>query len=621
VGRRWVPGVSVLGIIRQSASLLSRRDKRVLFVVVVIQFLVSLLDLIGVLLLGVVAALAATAATGTPLTAGGLGSILPWLPTLTSFVISLAFAAAILLVLKSILGLLLTRKTFRFLANKQALVAGSIAQRLLTRPLLEVQARSSQEISVALTTGVNALTLVVLGQGVVIAAEISLVSALFVGLIFVDPLVAGFTVLFFGSLVAILQFLLGSWATSLGQRLSDTDIGSYAAMQHAIWAYREVTVTGRRSLFIAKFQALRWDAAKVLADQFILAQIGKYVFEIGLIVGAGLLVLLMSLTKDLTAGIAIITVFLAASSRVFPSLLRMQAGLSNIRGAQGTASVTLGLLADLDAAEKIYSPPTIPPALATEFNRSVHEGFPGFEGTVSVSSVSLGYPGASDLALDSVSLVIPSSQSVALVGSTGAGKSTLADVILGVLLPDSGSVLISGVQPFESVRRWPGAMAYVPQDVAVLTGSVRENVALGIPSEFIDNSLVWEALERSHLAEFLRSSRDGIETIVGENGVQLSGGQRQRLGIARALYSRPRLLVLDEATSALDSETEQLITQTLDSLAGNVTLIIIAHRLATVRHCDQVIYLANGRITGSGTFSEVRAQVPDFDRQAELLGL
>jgi ABC-type multidrug transport system fused ATPase/permease subunit len=604
-----------------SATLLSRRDRRVLLVVVVFQFLVSLLDLIGVLLLGVVAALTASAATGTPLAAGGLGTILDWLPTSTSFVISLAFTAAILLVLKSVLGLLITRKTFRFLANRQAMVAGSIAQRLLTRPLLEVQARSSQEISVALTTGVSALTLTVLGQGVVIAAEISLVSALFVGLILVDPLVAGFTVLFFGSLVAILQFLLGSWATSLGQRSATADIGSFTAMQHALRAYREVSVTGRRSLFIAKFQALRWDAAKVLADQYILNQIGKYVFEIGLIVGAGLLVLLMSLTKDLTAGIAIIAVFLAASSRVFPSLLRMQASLSNIRGAQGTASVTLGLLSDLDAAEKIYSPPTIPPALAAEFNRSVHEGFPGFEGTVSVSSVSLGYPGASELALDSVTLVIPSSQSIALVGSTGAGKSTLADVILGVLLPDSGSVLISGVQPFESVQRWPGAMSYVPQDVAVLTGSVRENVALGIPSEFIDNSLVWEALERAHLAEFLRSSRDGIETLVGENGVQLSGGQRQRLGIARALYSRPRLLVLDEATSALDAETERLITETLDSLAGDVTLIIIAHRLATVRHCDQVIYLAGGRITGSGTFSEVRAQVPDFDRQAELLGL
>jgi ABC-type multidrug transport system fused ATPase/permease subunit len=592
-----------------------------LLIVAVVQLLISLLDLLGVLLLGIVAALTASAATGVPILGGGLALILGRLPSTTSFIIFVAFLAAATLVMKSVLALFLTRQTFRFLANRQAMVAGNIAERLLTRPLLEVQARSSQEISVALTSGVNSLVMTVLGQGVIIAAEISLISALFVGLLFVDPLVAVFTVVFFGALVLILQLLLGPWASSLGKRSIDADIGSLAAMQHALRVYREVVVTGRRSLFIAKFQALRWDASKVLADQFILNQVGKYIFEIGLIVGAGILVAFMSFTKDLTAGIAIITVFLAASARVFPSLLRMQAAFSSIRGAQGSSQVTMELIRDLDAAEKIYSPPRIPPAVANEFNLNVHAGFPGFEGTVSINSVSLRYPGASELALDSINLWIPQSHSVAFVGSTGAGKSTLADVILGVLLPDTGSVLVSGVQPFESVQRWPGAMAYVPQDVAVLTGTVRENVALGIPLDSIDDSLVSDALERAHLADFLTNSRDGLNTLVGENGVQLSGGQRQRLGIARALYSRPRLLVLDEATSSLDAETEHLITETLDSLSGAVTLIIVAHRLATVRHCDQVIYLSSGRIIGSGTFEEVRTQVPDFDRQALLLGL
>ena len=207
------------------------------------------------------------------------------------------------------------------------------------------------------------------------------------------------------------------------------------------------------------------------------------------------------------------------------------------------------------------------------------------------------------------------------MGATAAGKSTLAEVILDVLLPDTGSVLISGLAPHVFVARWPGGMAYVPQDVAVLTGTVRENVALGIPTGLIEDSLVWEALERAPLATFLHESRDGIDTVVGENGVQLSGGQRQRLGIARALYSRPKLIVLDEATSALDAETERVITETLETLAGDVTLILIAHRLASVRHCDQVIHLAGGRITGRGTFEEVRAQVPEFNRQAELMGL
>ena len=144
---------------------------------------------------------------------------------------------------------------------------------------------------------------------------------------------------------------------------------------------------------------------------------------------------------------------------------------------------------------------------------------------------------------------------------------------------------------------------------------------MGIPPEFINNSFVWEALERSQFFTFLQETRNGIDTVVGENGVQLSGGQRQRIVIARALYSQPKLLVLDEATSALDVETERIITETLDSLAGGVTLIVIAYRLATVRHCDQVIHLSGGRITGRGTFEEVRAQVPEFNRQAELLGL
>jgi ABC-type multidrug transport system fused ATPase/permease subunit len=613
--------MKLISVIGRSVSLLSPRDKRVLVIVVFTNFLISLLDLIGVLLLGVVAALAAASTTGTPITVGWLGEIVNLFPASISFVISLALTAAILLVLKSILGLFLTRRTFQFLANRQAIIAGNLAQRLLTRPLLEVQARASQEVSVALTTGVNALTLIVLGQGVVIAAELSLMATLLIGLLLVDPLVALFTVVFFGSLVAILHRLLGAWATTLGERYSAVEIGSFTSMQQAIQAYREVTVTGRRSLFISKFKESRWEAANILANQFILSQIGKYVFEIGLIIGAGLLVSFMSVTKDLTAGVAIITVFLVASSRIFPSLLRMQAGLANIRGAQGTSSVTLNLILALESAEKSYSPPTIPPASASDFNRSIHDGFSGFTATVEVSKVSLQYPGAKYPALSSVSLAVPESQSVALVGSTGSGKSTLADIITGVVLPDSGSVLISGVEPYESIQKWPGALAYVPQDITILDGSIRENVALGIPHEFIDDALVWEALERVQLTEFLVSARKGLATHVGENGVQLSGGQRQRLGIARALYSRPRLLILDEATSALDAETEQLITETLESLSANVTLVIIAHRLATIRQCDQIIYLTQGRIVGTGSFQEVRSQVPEFDKQAKLLGL
>jgi ABC-type multidrug transport system fused ATPase/permease subunit len=235
--------------------------------------------------------------------------------------------------------------------------------------------------------------------------------------------------------------------------------------------------------------------------------------------------------------------------------------------------------------------------------------------------VTVRFPGANECALDRVSLQITTGESVAIVGATGAGKSTLADVILGVLRPVSGTVRLSGLAPEEAVARWPGRVAYVPQDVAVLSGTVRENVALGFPDDRIEDSEVWAALERAHLAAFLVDSRNGLDTVVGEHGVRLSGGQRQRLGIARALFTHPDLLVLDEATSALDAETERDITRTLQDIRGKATTVVIAHRLATVRNCSLVVYLEKGRIVSTGTFDEVLRAVPALERQARLLGL
>jgi len=607
--------------VKAALALLSKRDKRLLSIVIFIQLLVALLDLAGILLLGIVVTLAAATQSGSLSVGGTISSAIDSLPKGTNFVVLLGVVAGIFLIAKSLMGMYLTRRTFRFLANRQATISGYIVQRILRQPLLQVQRRSTQEISVALTSGVSALTLGTIGPATVIAAEAFLIVLLFVGLLVVDPVVAFFSLAFFALLLVVLQLLLGPWATRLGRRQTTAEIGSIAEIQHALRAYREITVLGRRGLFINRFQSLRWDASKVLADQFILSQIGKYVFEIGLIVGGGLLVLIVSSSQDIVAGIGIITVFLAASARLFPSLLRMQAAFSNIRGSSGSAAVTLAIVADLDRAEVEGVGSYIPESILFKLNEDIRTGYADFDPHVNLTQVSLQYPEAANLALDSVTFEARPNRSLALVGATGAGKTSLADVILGVLLPDSGTVLISGFKPHECVFRWPGAMAYVPQDVAILSGTVRENVALGIPLEFIDDLLVWEALDRAQLSVFLQESRDGIETVVGENGVQLSGGQRQRLGIARALYSRPKLLVLDEATSALDAETERIITETLDSLAGDVTLIVVAHRLATIRHCDQVIHLSAGKITGRGTFEEVRAQVPEFDRQAELLGL
>jgi ABC-type multidrug transport system fused ATPase/permease subunit len=212
-------------------------------------------------------------------------------------------------------------------------------------------------------------------------------------------------------------------------------------------------------------------------------------------------------------------------------------------------------------------------------------------------------------------------ETVAIVGPSGAGKSTLIDLLLGIYLPSSGAIKISGCAPSESITRWPGAIGYVPQEVVLMSGSIAKNVASGFEATGISSDLIEDALNVAQLTNFVAGLPLGVATEVGERGGKLSGGQRQRVGIARAMFTKPQLLVLDEATSSLDGQTESEISEAIQGLKGKVTLILIAHRLSTVQKADRVIYLKNGEIVAQGSFEEVRKLVPDFNKQAQLMGL
>jgi ABC-type multidrug transport system fused ATPase/permease subunit len=208
----------------------------------------------------------------------------------------------------------------------------------------------------------------------------------------------------------------------------------------------------------------------------------------------------------------------------------------------------------------------------------------------------------------------------ALVGASGSGKSTLVDVLLGLLPPTSGGVLVDGVPLAELRRYWLRVVGYVPQSVFLMSASIRENVALGLPDDQINDDMVWQALRRASMGDTVEALPGGLDYHLGDTGSGLSGGQRQRLGIARALYHSPQVLILDEATSALDVETEAEITDTLAQLDG-LTKIVVAHRLSTVKHAEQVLFLRAGQVVANGSFAEVSAAVPDFARQVELSGM
>jgi len=593
-------------------------------VLIAIQAGLSLMDLVAIALLGVVAALSAAAVTGdTPtFVSTVLGSIgLENTNPLTLSLI-LALIAAVLLVTKSIISFIFTRLTLRFLANRQAIVSGTLAAELLARPLLFIERRSSQETAYALTSGVNAAVLGVLGNAVIIVSELTLVAVLLVGLAAIDIFVTLFTIIFFAVIGLLLHKILANWAGTLGSRVSQVEVASFASVQEVVRTYREVSVVGRRSMYVDRFRGLRWQAALVQADLQIMSQVSKYAFEVALVFGGGLLAISQLLTRDAAAALSVIVVFLAAAARMMPSLLRMQSSSLNIRSSAGIAEFTFSLAKELKR-EKNEGPKctTVDSETLQRVESGLRDGYTGFVANIRLDKVELSYPNASGPAVSAITLNVNFGTSLALVGPTGAGKSTLADLILGLLEPDVGKVTIGGHEPSLAVTKAPGAMAYVPQDIALVNGTIRQNVALGLPPDLVFDHLIWEALERAQLATFLTKQRDGLDTVIGENGVRLSGGQRQRLGLARAFYTRPKLIVLDEATSALDAETEQAVSRALDALEGDVTLVVIAHRLATIRHCDQVAYLAQGRIAALGTFEEVRTRVPDFERQAQLLGL
>ena len=615
--------MKALKSVRESLNLLARRDRRLLLLIVVLQSTLSMLDVVAIGLIGVIAA----TATGT--VSGRLASLLESVQQnvglgnvdSTSITIGLGAVAGVLLVSKSVFNFLVTRRIFTFLARRQATISSSLAERLLNRPLLEVQQRSSQTVGYALTWGVNAITVGVIGQATIFVSEASLLFILAAGLFAFDPFLTLFTILFFSVVVLVMHRAIAGWASRLGRESADTQVQSYEAIEELLSTYREVVVSGRRNLFVARFRELRWHAGRVQSDLAVVGIVSKYVFEVAIVVGGVMLAVSQAFYSGAHSAVVVIALFLAAASRIMPSLLRIQTAALVIRSSSGVAQPTFDLLNDLAEADRLEVATVGDAGVDDRVMRGISEGHRGFVPSVLLDGVELTYPGGSEAAIEAVSLAVPAGTSLALVGSTGAGKSTLADVILGLVEPDVGTVLLSGRAPRDAIREWPGAVAYVPQSIALVNSDIRGNVALGLATEQIKDERVWEALERAQLADFLRGQREGLDTVVGEHGVRLSGGQRQRLGLARALFTRPRLLVLDEATSALDATTALAISRSLSSLAGNVTVIVVAHQLATVRNMDQIMYLDHGRVSAVSTFDELRSSVPAFDRQATLLGL
>jgi ABC-type multidrug transport system fused ATPase/permease subunit len=430
------------------------------------------------------------------------------------------------------------------------------------------------------------------------------------GLFFVDTYTALLTFLLLGLAAALLHALMQKRARRLGEMNSKLTIEGNSLILQVLDSYREATVRNRRTFYAKKIGDSRMNLANLAAEMTFMPNISKYTIEITMVISALFIAAFQFIFYDASSAIATLAVFLTASARIGPAILRMQQGLIQMKVSIGSARPTLELINRLEQIDDLQN--EVSPLQTT---------YVGFSGEISVKNLELVYPGKKSSALSDVNLEIKPGQLVAFVGPSGAGKTSLVDVILGIIKPTKGEVTISNLAPSEAIKTWPGSIAYVPQDVFILDGTIKENVALGFEGDDISDDLVWDALRRAQLDEVVSSLPNKIEEQVGERGSKLSGGQRQRLGVARALYTKPRVIVLDEATSALDGETEAKLEATINELRGEITVIMIAHRLSTVRNSDTVVYLESGNLISTGNFDEVRKMVPKFEYQAKLMGL
>jgi ABC-type multidrug transport system fused ATPase/permease subunit len=524
--------------------------------------------------------------------------------------IFLSLLALFLLVGRTILSMFFTRRILFFLSRRGAMISSELVSRLLSQPLLTIQSQTSQHSLFAVTNGVMLITLQVLATTVVLLADISLLLIMGMGLFIVDPFTSIGTFAIFTIIGLLLYKYLNLRAKDLGLLNSNLTIQSNEKIIEVLSTYRESVVKDRRDYYAQEIGKIRFNLADASAQLGIMPYLSKYIIESTIIVGALLIGAFQFVYEDTAQAVATIAIFLAAGTRIAPAVLRVQQSSLQIRSSMGAANPTLELIETLGNA---------PIEKAVHADLDLHHL--GFVPEVSAKDLSLTYPGSTQAAIRDVSLNIPAGTSVAIVGPSGAGKTTLIDVLLGVLVPDTGTIELSGLSPSTAVRKWPGAIAYVPQDVAIVSGTIRENVALGYPLNLATDELVLNAIKVAQLDNFVSELPFGIDTQVGERGSKLSGGQRQRLGIARAMFTAPKLLVLDEATSALDGETEASISKSIELMRGQITVILIAHRLSTVRNADQVVYMAEGHVKAVGKFDSVRNAVQDFDRQAKLMGL
>jgi ATP-binding cassette subfamily C protein len=591
--------------VRRTFSYLTAREWAAYIVLVAVRALSGLLDVVGIALIGFLASVAATHIDSG--SAGGgtvLGFAIPQLDS-TDLVLLVVLVLGVFVV-KAVTAILLMRAQALFVARVETRNAAEMTRFLLEGPLVEAKRYSKAEAQYAITASATYAFTGLMNNVASLVAESFLLLVITATFFLVNPAVALFTLVYFGLVVLVIQVFIGRSLKRAARNAVAGTIATNDTLSDTLDAFREVSVLHKQRVFSDRITTSRSRIARSNATLTFQAGMPRYVVETALILGVVILITQQFMAGNLTSGLVTVGVFLAGGVRMMASLLPVQNAIANLRQNSEQAQPALDLLARAKAAPSGWDPVSLdadPRAAALG---------------VDLSKVGYRYPGGSDT-IRGVSLSIAPGSLAAIIGPSGAGKTTLVDLLLGLIEPDRGTVAIGGLNPMQLRRAAPGAVAYVPQRPGIVSGTIAENIALGVAADRIDRDALERAVDAAYLRAFVDSLPAGLDTSVGKQADALSGGQVQRIGIARALYSAPRLLVLDEATSGLDAGSETFISESLAALHGEVTVIVIAHRLSTVQHADVVNVIEDGRLIATGDFAHVQRAVPLVAEYVKLM--
>lgn len=544
-------------------------------------------------------------ATGAPLDEGAVGVIWDLLgqPDRTSFGLLLVACVVGLFVVKDLGTVAFNWWQLTYLATQKIAMATKIFRSLMALEYDEFRKRSVSESLTIMNSAVSTVFGAVVGGFMgVISTGLSAVAVI-VALFIATPVQALLALAYFGIGAALYSYVVRPRLSKAGDLILGGTIEQTLAGMQGLHGFKEIKLRHSAEYFISRYalgMALA-ERGQVFGGFF--SSVTKYLLEILFILGVGGLLVYEFSTSTPEAAIGSLAIFVAAGFRLLPNIAGLVSAINGIR----TGHPSLRILHDAvqDAGETRRTPEdTRDPVELTK--------------SIELMGVRFRYPNSADDVLRGIDLTIPYGSSVAFVGGSGAGKTTLVDLLLGLHTPTHGAVLIDG-QPLEGrMQSWQEQCAMVAQDVFITQDSVRQNILFDTTPDSADEARLNRAVEDAQLQDVIRGLPEGLDTSAGDWGNRLSGGQRQRVGIARALYRSPRLLVLDEATSALDNETERRITDTIEALHGKITVVVVAHRLSTVRNVDLVVFLKEGVVAGVGSFSELERSNTDFARLVEL---